>query len=63
MPIEVDDLDAGDVGITNSEQLIHHARGAWDEAINLGEQHGYRNAQTTVIAPTGTMVMARRARK
>ncbi len=31
------------------------ARGAWDEALSLGEQHGYRNAQTTVIAPTGTI--------
>ncbi|MDP8919663.1 MAG: vitamin B12-dependent ribonucleotide reductase [Pseudomonadota bacterium] len=28
---------------------------AWDEALTLGEAHGYRNAQTTVIAPTGTI--------
>ena len=28
---------------------------AWDEALELGEKHGYRNAQTTVIAPTGTI--------
>ncbi len=28
---------------------------AWDEALSLGEKHGYRNAQTTVIAPTGTI--------
>ncbi|WP_028465769.1 vitamin B12-dependent ribonucleotide reductase [Nisaea denitrificans] len=28
---------------------------AWDAALELGEQHGYRNAQTTVIAPTGTI--------
>ncbi|NNG05289.1 MAG: vitamin B12-dependent ribonucleotide reductase, partial [Inquilinus sp.] len=28
---------------------------AWDRALALGEQHGYRNAQTTVIAPTGTI--------
>ena len=28
---------------------------AWDEALALGEQHGYRNAQVTVIAPTGTI--------
>jgi len=27
----------------------------WDEAVRLGEQHGYRNAQSTVIAPTGTI--------
>jgi ribonucleoside-diphosphate reductase alpha chain len=28
---------------------------AWDEALTLGEKHGYRNAQATVIAPTGTI--------
>ena len=31
------------------------ARESWDEAIALGEQHGYRNAQATVLAPTGTI--------
>ncbi|MEZ5987863.1 MAG: vitamin B12-dependent ribonucleotide reductase [Planctomycetota bacterium] len=31
------------------------ARLAWDRALALGEEHGYRNAQTTVIAPTGTI--------
>jgi ribonucleoside-diphosphate reductase alpha chain len=35
--------------------LIALATGAWDEALALGEQHGYRNAQATVIAPTGTI--------
>ena len=35
--------------------LIALARSAWDEALRLGEEHGYRNAQTTVIAPTGTI--------
>ena len=30
-------------------------RAAWDRAIELGEEHGYRNAQATVIAPTGTI--------
>ncbi|MBT6202804.1 MAG: vitamin B12-dependent ribonucleotide reductase, partial [Rhodospirillaceae bacterium] len=28
---------------------------AWDEALRLGEEHGYRNAQSTVVAPTGTI--------
>ncbi|MEM6887641.1 MAG: vitamin B12-dependent ribonucleotide reductase [Pseudomonadota bacterium] len=36
-------------------RLIEVARGAWDQALALGEQHGYRNAQATVIAPTGTI--------
>ncbi len=31
------------------------AKAAWDRALTLGEQHGYRNAQATVIAPTGTI--------
>ncbi len=35
--------------------LVTLARGAWDEALTLGQAHGYRNAQTTVIAPTGTI--------
>ncbi len=35
--------------------LIEAARGAWTQALELGEQHGYRNAQATVIAPTGTI--------
>jgi ribonucleoside-diphosphate reductase alpha chain len=35
--------------------LIEHAKRAWDRALNLGEAHGYRNAQATVVAPTGTI--------
>src|SRR5205085_10841082 len=35
--------------------LSVHARRAWDRALQLGEQHGYRNAQASVIAPTGTI--------
>lgn len=35
--------------------LTAYAIAAWDEALRLGQQHGYRNAQTTVIAPTGTI--------
>ncbi|MGH7912980.1 MAG: LAGLIDADG family homing endonuclease, partial [Candidatus Dormibacteraceae bacterium] len=33
------------------------ARRTWDEAIALGERHGYRNAQSTVLAPTGTIAL------
>jgi ribonucleoside-diphosphate reductase alpha chain len=36
-------------------RLVDLARAAWDEALRLGEAHGYRNAQATVIAPTGTI--------
>lgn len=37
------------------DYLLTAATKAWDEAVQLGEKHGYRNAQTTVIAPTGTI--------
>ncbi len=36
-------------------RLVELARASWDEALALGEAHGYRNAQATVIAPTGTI--------
>jgi ribonucleoside-diphosphate reductase alpha chain len=39
----------------DSDDLVRAARDAWDGALALGEQHGYRNAQATVIAPTGTI--------
>ena len=35
--------------------LVSHAAAAWERAVALGELHGYRNAQATVIAPTGTI--------
>ncbi|MEO9898293.1 MAG: vitamin B12-dependent ribonucleotide reductase [Paracoccaceae bacterium] len=36
-------------------RLVDIAMASWDEALKLGEKHGYRNAQSTVIAPTGTI--------
>ncbi len=36
-------------------ELLGAAQRAWDEAVELGEAHGYRNAQATVLAPTGTI--------
>jgi ribonucleoside-diphosphate reductase alpha chain len=35
--------------------LLATAQRSWDEAVELGEEHGYRNAQATVLAPTGTI--------
>ena len=35
--------------------LFDAARSAWDEAVSLGAEHGYRNAQVSVLAPTGTI--------
>ncbi len=37
------------------QTLVAHAKAAWDKALTLGEAHGYRNAQASVIAPTGTI--------
>ena len=37
------------------KKLIDAAKAAWDNAVELGSEHGYRNAQATVIAPTGTI--------
>jgi ribonucleotide reductase alpha subunit len=37
------------------QALLAAARRSWDEAVELGEQFGYRNAQATVLAPTGTI--------
>src|SRR4030095_9627190 len=37
------------------KDLFDRAKEIWDECVELGEQHGYRNAQATVLAPTGTI--------
>ena len=47
----------GNIENTDSvpDDLLSACRRSWDEALNLGEVHGYRNAQATVLAPTGTI--------
>ncbi len=42
-------------GISNGGDMLKAARKSWDDALTLGTKHGFRNAQTTVIAPTGTI--------
>jgi ribonucleoside-diphosphate reductase alpha chain len=37
------------------KDLFQAAKNVWDEAVEMGEQYGYRNAQATVLAPTGTI--------
>ncbi len=37
------------------DYLLSSAKNAWDQAFDAGSQHGYRNAQATVLAPTGTI--------
>jgi ribonucleoside-diphosphate reductase alpha chain len=57
-PHEYESLHVIPVGIDQKicpEDLLKAAQAAWNTAIEVGEKHGYRNAQTTVIAPTGTI--------
>ncbi|MGB6537337.1 MAG: vitamin B12-dependent ribonucleotide reductase, partial [Xanthobacteraceae bacterium] len=42
-------------GTRNYLALSEHAKLAWDRALELGEEHGFRNAQASVVAPTGTI--------
>jgi ribonucleoside-diphosphate reductase alpha chain len=44
-----------DAAACPDDRLVEAAKRAWDNAIALGQEHGYRNAQSTVIAPTGTI--------
>ncbi len=46
---EIDDAQISD------DELLAAARRSWDEAVELGDERGYRNAQATVLAPTGTI--------
>ncbi|HKR19565.1 MAG TPA: vitamin B12-dependent ribonucleotide reductase [Stellaceae bacterium] len=48
-PVPLDAVNCQD------RNLVQAARQAWDHALQLGELHGFRNAQSTVIAPTGTI--------
>ena len=41
--------------VSRDTELLAAARSAWDDAVAVGEEYGYRNAQATVLAPTGTI--------
>jgi ribonucleoside-diphosphate reductase alpha chain len=49
VPVALDAANCPDAALTEAAGM------AWDAALALGEKHGFRNAQTTVIAPTGTI--------
>ncbi len=54
LPVPLEDAPAvGGEGAL--AQLIHMARLSWDQALSGGEAYGYRNAQVSVVAPTGTI--------
>jgi ribonucleoside-diphosphate reductase alpha chain len=44
-----------DDGSCGDDALLGAARATWDEAVAAGDEHGFRNAQATVLAPTGTI--------
>ncbi|MDX8151585.1 vitamin B12-dependent ribonucleotide reductase [Patulibacter brassicae] len=44
-----------DDALSRDAELLAAARRSWDDAVKLGDAHGYRNAQATVLAPTGTI--------
>jgi len=57
-PNEYEGLSILPIGIDERyapESMVAASRRAWDRALELGKKHGYRNAQATVIAPTGTI--------
>jgi ribonucleoside-diphosphate reductase alpha chain len=55
MEMHRDAAHAIDDEICADTELLAAARRAWDDAVELGERNGYRNAQATVLAPTGTI--------
>ncbi|MDP8225809.1 MAG: vitamin B12-dependent ribonucleotide reductase [Candidatus Lernaella stagnicola] len=55
---EYDGLSTTPVGLDATKcptYLLQAARGSWDRAVQLGQEHGFRNAQASVLAPTGTI--------
>ncbi len=55
VPIDHGLFVRGGVPLGNADTLLERAVTAWNDALEWGERHGFRNAQVTVIAPTGTI--------
>lgn len=55
VPIDHASFRNGNVNIANAQDMLDRSMLAWDDALRFGEKFGYRNAQVTVIAPTGTI--------
>src|SRR5678815_3946544 len=54
-PVPIDTTQFSNSDPLLSSTLLHAAQECWRRAVEEGERHGYRNAQSTVIAPTGTI--------
>jgi ribonucleoside-diphosphate reductase alpha chain len=55
VPIDHALFRSGRINVANAEAMLSASTAAWDQALELGMEYGYRNAQVTVIAPTGTI--------
>jgi ribonucleoside-diphosphate reductase alpha chain len=55
VPIDHERFKSGGMNLANAMDLLDRATQSWDDALELGVKYGYRNAQVTVIAPTGTI--------
>ena len=55
VPIDHSIVKDGKINFANADKMLERAVACWDDALNYGEKFGFRNAQTTVIAPTGTI--------
>ncbi|MFM1867863.1 MAG: Vitamin B12-dependent ribonucleotide reductase, partial [Planctomycetota bacterium] len=55
VPIDHSLVANGRINLTNAADLLDRSVACWDDALGYGEKFGFRNAQTTVIAPTGTI--------
>ena len=55
VPIDHSIVHGGRINLTNAHDLLDRSVVCWDDALSFGEKFGFRNAQTTVIAPTGTI--------
>ncbi len=55
VPIDHDRFKHGHINFANADDILNRTLRAWDDALEIGARNGFRNAQVTVIAPTGTI--------
>ncbi|MDP7028820.1 MAG: adenosylcobalamin-dependent ribonucleoside-diphosphate reductase [Phycisphaerales bacterium] len=55
VPIDHECARSGNINVANAGELLDRAILVWGRALDLGTKHGFRNAQVSVIAPTGTI--------
>ena len=55
VPIDHERFEGERMNLANAHDILDRATRSWDDALDFGTKYGYRNAQVTVIAPTGTI--------